>query len=97
MGGDNLASSIDAVGVVPGAVASLREPWRRMVMPDLGINLVAMFERSAARRGEGPFLWYKSAGTYRPWSWQRAGSEARLLARWLAARGVAPARSNAAR
>ena len=40
------------------------------------------------RRGPVPLA--QERGTYRPWSWQRAGTEARLLARWLAARGIAP-------
>ena len=61
-----------------------------MPMPDLGANLVAMFHRSVARRGEQPFLWSRTNGTYRPWSWQRAADEARLIARCLAALGVAP-------
>lgn len=60
-----------------------------MPMPDLGANLVAMFERSAAKGGEQPFLWAKSQGVYRPWSWRRAREEAGLLARCLAAEGIA--------
>ena len=58
-------------------------------MPDLGANLVAMFERSAANGGERPFLWAKADGVYRPWSWRRARDEARLIARSLAAQGIA--------
>ena len=42
------------------------------------------------RRGERPFLWAKSDGIYRPWSWRRAPDEARLLARCLAPLGIAP-------
>ena len=61
-----------------------------MPMPDLGANLVAMFHRSVARRGEQPFLWAKANGAYAPWSWHRAADEARLIARCLAALGVAP-------
>ena len=59
-------------------------------MPDLGANLVAMFERSAAAGGDRPFLWAKSGGTYRAWSWRRAHEEAHLLARCLAAEGIQP-------
>ncbi len=61
-----------------------------MSAPDLGSNLVELFERTARGRGEQPFLWLKREGVYRPWSWQRAAREARLLARVLRARGVAP-------
>ncbi|MGE3291585.1 MAG: long-chain fatty acid--CoA ligase [Geminicoccaceae bacterium] len=59
-------------------------------MPDLGTNLVTMFERSATKGAAAPFLWTKSAGIYRPWSWDKARREARLLARCLAGRGVQP-------
>ncbi len=61
-----------------------------MSAPDLGSNLVELFERTARGRGEQPFLWLKREGVYRPWSWQRAAHEARLLARVLRAKGVAP-------
>ena len=61
-----------------------------MPTPDLGGNLVAMFERSAAKGDERPFLWAKSDGVYRPWSWRRARDEAQLLARCLASLGIAP-------
>jgi long-chain acyl-CoA synthetase len=61
-----------------------------MPMPDLGTNLVAMFHRSVARRSDQPFLWSKANGNYRPWSWQRAAEEARLIARFLAAQGLEP-------
>ena len=60
-----------------------------MAAPDLGSNLVDLFERTAKRRAATPFLWAKRDGTYRPWSWQRVASEARILARALCARGVA--------
>ena len=59
-----------------------------MVMPDLGADLVAMFERSAAKGGQDPFLWRKTEGVYRPWSWARARMEARLVARALEAHGL---------
>jgi long-chain acyl-CoA synthetase len=61
-----------------------------MAMPDLGANLVAMFQRSEAKGGDRPFLWVKREGSYRPWSWRRVGEEADLLARALARRGVGP-------
>jgi long-chain acyl-CoA synthetase len=58
--------------------------------PDLGSNLLELFERTANRRASAPCLWAKRDGTYRPWSWQRVASEARLLAHALRVRGVAP-------
>ena len=61
-----------------------------MPMPDLGANLVAMFERSAAAGGDRPFLWSKVDGVYRSWSWRRAHEEGHLLARCLAAEGLQP-------
>jgi long-chain acyl-CoA synthetase len=93
MGRCGLASSIRAAGAgAPdeGWPSHKRELRGTMTTPDLGPNLVAMFERSAAKRGDGPFLWAKAGGAYRPWSWSRARDEARLLARCLAARGLAP-------
>ncbi|MFO1074103.1 MAG: long-chain fatty acid--CoA ligase [Geminicoccaceae bacterium] len=60
-----------------------------MATPDLGANLIAMFQRSAKRRGDAPFLWIKEDKVYRPWSWRRAEEEAALLARCLVARGLA--------
>ena len=60
-----------------------------MVMPDLGTNLVSMFRRSAAAGGERPFLWAKTDGVYRPWSWQRVAEEVELVARCLAQCGIA--------
>ncbi len=53
-------------------------------------NLLALFDRMARGRGDNPFLWRKTDGAYRPWSWQRTAREARLLARALRARGLAP-------
>jgi long-chain acyl-CoA synthetase len=61
-----------------------------MSAPDLGPNLVALFERMASKQGERPFLWLKRDGVYRPWSWQRVAQEVRTLARALRARGLAP-------
>jgi long-chain acyl-CoA synthetase len=67
-------------------------PWRRqerlMTTLDLGANLVAMFQRSAARRGDAPFLWAKRDGAYRPWGWPRVAEEAQRLARALVQMGV---------
>jgi long-chain acyl-CoA synthetase len=61
-----------------------------MPMPDLGANLVAMFERSSAKGGDRPFLWAKAQGSYQPWSWRRVAEEAGCLARALAQLGVEP-------
>jgi long-chain acyl-CoA synthetase len=59
-----------------------------MATPDLGANLVAMFKRAVARRGDTPFLWAKREGVYRPWSWSRVAEEVALLARCLAQMGI---------
>jgi long-chain acyl-CoA synthetase len=61
-----------------------------MPAPDLGSNLLEMFERSAGRRATAPFLWARRGGTYQAWSWQRVAHEARVLGRALRASGVAP-------
>jgi long-chain acyl-CoA synthetase len=61
-----------------------------MPAPDLGANLLDMFERTAAKRADAPFLWAKRGGAYQPRSWQQVAREARLLARALRANGVAP-------
>jgi long-chain acyl-CoA synthetase len=61
-----------------------------MVVPDLGSNLVELFERTAARRAAAPFLWAKREGAYRPWTWQRVAREVQSLARALGARGIRP-------
>ena len=61
-----------------------------MPAPDLGANLIALFERTASRRAAAPFLWAKRDGSYQPWSWQQVAREVHLLARALGARGVAP-------
>jgi long-chain acyl-CoA synthetase len=60
-----------------------------MSAPDLGSNLLEMFERTAGGRATAPFLWAKRGGTYQPWSWQRVAYEARVLARAFRAKGVA--------
>ncbi len=59
-----------------------------MTMPDLGTNLVEMFKRSAARRGDGPFLWARGQGSYAAWSWTRSADEIALIARCLAQLGI---------
>src|SRR5688572_12224859 len=61
-----------------------------MPAPDLGSNLLEMFERTAGRRATAPFLWAKRGGAYQAWSWQRTAHEARVLARALRASGVTP-------
>ena len=61
-----------------------------MAAPDLGSNLLELFERTAGRCAAAPFLWAKRGGTYQAWSWQRVAHEARVLARALRAKGVAP-------
>jgi long-chain acyl-CoA synthetase len=61
-----------------------------MAAPDFGSNLLELFERTAGRCAAAPFLWAKRGGTYQAWSWQRVAHEARVLARTLRAKGVAP-------
>jgi long-chain acyl-CoA synthetase len=61
-----------------------------MPAPDLGSNLLEMFERTAGGRASAPFLWAKRGAAYQPWPWQRVAHEARVLARALRAKGVAP-------
>jgi long-chain acyl-CoA synthetase len=53
-------------------------------------SLPAMFFAEAARRGDGPFLWAKRDGRYRPYSWAAAARDVRLLAQGLRRLGVAP-------
>ena len=61
-----------------------------MPAPDHAASLVEMFERTAAKRADSPFLWAKRGGAFQPWSWRRVAHEVRLLARALSASGVAP-------
>ncbi|MDX6749930.1 AMP-dependent synthetase/ligase [Geminicoccaceae bacterium 1502E] len=61
-----------------------------MPLPDLGANLVELFDRTAVRLGDAPFLWQKRAGRWQSWSWRRVAEESEALARCLAGRGVAP-------
>jgi long-chain acyl-CoA synthetase len=94
MGRCGLASSIVRAVPAPSprghVLRQFREPEADMPMPDLGASLVSMFERSAAGGGDQPFLWAKSGGAYRSWSWRRAHEEAHLLARCLTAVGIQP-------
>ena len=61
-----------------------------MSVPDLGPNLVAMFDAQAGLRGERPLLWAKRDGAYRPWSWARVAAESRAIAAMLAEAGLEP-------
>ncbi|MDF1586477.1 AMP-dependent synthetase/ligase [Marinimicrococcus flavescens] len=61
-----------------------------MPLPDLGANLVELFDRTVDRLGDAPFLWQKRAGRWESWSWRRVAEESEALARCLAGRGVAP-------
>ena len=61
-----------------------------MSVPDLGPNLVAMFDAQAERRGERPLLWAKRDGSYTPWSWARVAAESRAIAAMLAEAGLEP-------
>ena len=51
-------------------------------------NLVTMFFEVAARRGDSPFLWARSGGAYRPWTWRRVADDVRALSAGLVALGV---------
>jgi long-chain acyl-CoA synthetase len=51
-------------------------------------NLAAMFFAEAARQGNRPFLWAKTAGTYRALSWQTARQQVADLAKGLCALGI---------
>jgi long-chain acyl-CoA synthetase len=53
-------------------------------------SLPALFFATAARRGDRPFLWAKSGGSYQPMSWADTASAVSRLARGLVALGVAP-------
>lgn len=55
-----------------------------------GRSLVEAFGRSAALRGDGPFLWNKRDGAYRSKSWAETRAEVGKLARCLAGLGVEP-------
>jgi long-chain acyl-CoA synthetase len=53
-------------------------------------NLLAMFQKHAAAEGDNPFLWRKTDGVFRPWSWRRVADEAERLARAFRQLGVEP-------
>ncbi|MEX2451382.1 MAG: long-chain fatty acid--CoA ligase [Rhodospirillales bacterium] len=53
-------------------------------------NLVTMFFDQAARLGDKPFLWRKTAGQYRPLSWRDTAERVERLARALKAQNVKP-------
>ncbi len=61
-----------------------------MSVPDLGPNLVAMFDARAKLRGDRPLLWAKRDGSYTPWSWARVATESRAIAAMLAEAGLEP-------
>ena len=52
-------------------------------------NLVRMFLDMAERQGDRPFLLARKDEKWVSWSWTRAAAEMRLVARGLAALGVA--------
>jgi len=51
-------------------------------------NLATMFFEQAARRGERPFLWTKSAGAWQPLRWREVADQVARLARGLRSLGV---------
>jgi long-chain acyl-CoA synthetase len=59
-------------------------------VPDLGPNLVAMFDARAEARGDRPLLWAKQGGSYTPWSWSRVAAESRAIAAMLVDAGLEP-------
>ncbi|MDH3658867.1 MAG: AMP-binding protein, partial [Alphaproteobacteria bacterium] len=61
-----------------------------MATPDFGRNLVDLFEKTATRNREKPFLWGKVDGSYRPWSWAMVQDRVHRLARALRAKGLEP-------
>ncbi len=61
-----------------------------MALPDLGSSLPDAFRRSCRQRGEAPLFLAKREGRWQAWSWQQVDAESAALARFLAARGVAP-------
>jgi long-chain acyl-CoA synthetase len=58
------------------------------LVPDLGPNLFALFERTARQGGDEPFLWAKRDGVYRPWSWREVEQQVHALRRALLAQGL---------
>jgi long-chain acyl-CoA synthetase len=65
-----------------------QRPGALMAALELAPNLVELFEASARRQGERPFLWARRDGSYRAWSWTRARDEARALAATLRTFGL---------
>ena len=61
-----------------------------MTTPDFGLNLVDLFEKSAAAGGDKPFLWGKVDGSYRPWSWTDVRDQVQRLSQALRAKGLKP-------
>ncbi len=53
-------------------------------------NLVTMFFRRAAEKGDAPFLWAKSAGSWQPISWSDAARQVASLAQSLKDIGLEP-------
>ncbi|MBC6440069.1 MAG: long-chain fatty acid--CoA ligase [Rhodospirillales bacterium] len=51
-------------------------------------NLATMFFEIAHREGDKPFLWAKSDGAYRPWSWDRVDRDVRALSAGLTDLGL---------
>jgi long-chain acyl-CoA synthetase len=58
------------------------------LVPDLGPNLVALFERTAKQGADTPFLWAKRDGVYRPWSWRYVEQQIHAMRRALVALGL---------
>ncbi|MGI9435684.1 MAG: AMP-dependent synthetase/ligase [Geminicoccaceae bacterium] len=61
-----------------------------MTAPDFGRNLVDLFEKSAVKGGDKPFLWGKVEGKYQPWSWSEVRTQVHRLSRALRAKGLKP-------
>ena len=59
------------------------------MVPDLGPNLFALFERAVRQGADEPFLWAKREGVYRPWSWREVEQQVHALRRALVAQGLA--------
>lgn len=61
-----------------------------MGLPDLGSNLLQSFARARERRGDAPLFLAKREDAWRAWSYAEVDRQTALLARFLAAAGVAP-------
>ena len=53
-------------------------------------NLVTMFSRRAAEKGDAPFLWSKKGGDWQPISWAKAAQQVASLAQSLKDIGLEP-------